>query len=198
MANVKYFPYNSSSMKWFLLALFIFASGCDFTPVKRLISPEVKKEEKKSAKSPPKKAEPSPPKADTPPPPIEPPPPAADYLKQVVPSQPLGSAPLTSFLHLGGAPTLLLADANHVYLGSGPVLSLYDLNLNPQGTIRLEKPALSVTAAGDYLYVKEEGNVLEIARGGEIVKSFQAGGAFDATADRKLFVYLPDKIQVLD
>lgn len=174
-----------------VLTLVFLSTSCDFTPVKRLfgtVTKTVKKEAKKAPVS-------LPVPVAVPEVPAMPPPPPPQNLKEVAPA-PEETSPLNSFLHLGGAPAFLAADSGRVYMGSGRVLTFYDANLSPSGSVRLEAPIVSAYPGGALVIVKEEGNILEIVKGGEIIKSFQAAGNFDFS--QKLFVYLPDKIQVLD
>lgn len=118
------------------------------------------------------------------------------------------SLPITPTDHFGGAPTAMHLNGEYLYVSFGRKLVFFDRFLNDKGFVNLEAQAeeLATQKSEDeiVLYVKEDGNILEIVslpkgKGPEIVKSFQVDGPFDfSKSSRQLFVYLADRVQVLD
>lgn len=122
------------------------------------------------------------------------------------------SIPLKPLDHFGGVPTALHFEGNLLLAGFGRRLVIYDDQLSAKGSLLLAAPLLKVrliTAddGGKTLYLREEGNVLEIVHlplEGKpvILKSFEADGPFDGAyslgKNRHLFVFFPDRIQMID
>lgn len=133
-----------------------------------------------------------------------------------------GKIPLISTDHFGGMAQSFSLDDQLLYLGFGQKLVFYDNALDVRGFVNLESPVQKVvtqkTAEGITLYVKEKGDVLEIVQlskegSPKILKSFEVDGPFDIVLGRpllpssgskeepaspRLFVYLPQKVQILD
>ncbi|MBI2340269.1 MAG: hypothetical protein HYU99_07895 [Deltaproteobacteria bacterium] len=143
---------------------------------------------------------PSPP----PPPPPSPPPVAKDKGAGIVPLE-----------HFGGSPGALYFDGQMLYAGFGRRLVFFDPALNEFSSLSLEADVEKATpmkvAGGSLVYTAERGNIFEIlsspiasrapaaGQPPQILKTFEVGGNFDIEPTlNQLFVYLPDKIQILD
>lgn len=117
--------------------------------------------------------------------------------------------PLTPLDHFGGKPGFLFFDGEMLYAGFGRRLVFYDQALNEISSISLEAEIEKIVPrkgpSGNLIYVAEKENLLEIitfpspAVPSEILKTFEIGGPFEVEPDsNRLFVYLTDKIQILD
>ena len=173
----------------------------------------------------PPSAEPAPqeaPPADTPAPPSPTPAPTEQPVPLAVKEKPRDgpfpffshdpSIPLKPLEHFGGSPTSLDFEGNLLLAGFGRRLIIYDGPLAPKGSLLLAAPLLKVRLipeddGGKMLYLHEEGNILEIVHlptAGKpvILKGFQADGPFDGAyplgGNRHLFVFFPDRIQMID
>src|SRR3989338_6864150 len=105
------------------VAFFFLLTACDFNPIQRFFGSdkktEIKKGEKESKRLSKKAQEPPASQTASPPQiPKAPEPPPQNFLKQVSTAEE-PRLPLASFLHLGGAPTLLQASSARVIVAVG-------------------------------------------------------------------------------
>ncbi len=119
---------------------------------------------------------------------------------------------IESLSHFAGVPTALDVDLERIYVGYGNKLAWYDHQLVLKGGLTLDSPITKIQShpqeGGIKLYVTEEGNTLEIIElktSGEVIihKTLEADGPFvigqsDQTNPPQLFIFLKDRIQVLD
>lgn len=130
-------------------------------------------------------------------------------------------APMVLLDAIGAPVNFITPTERFVFLGMDHKLLIEDVVLNYRATFPLERKGLEVsvipTGMDTLCYVKEEENVLEIVRipqnGDPVgVKSFKADGRFDGVyllsrqakegglpqESHQIFVYLRDKVQILD